>query len=420
MNIKNIHNVEYGILDRCQITNEKNLELVADFGNQPLCDTLLEEKQLNKQEKFYPLRLYRSPTLGHGQLDFIVPANEVYHPDYPYRPGITQEVHTHHKKRCNETIEKFNLNQKDLVLDIGSNDGTLLSYYKKKNIRVLGVEPTNTYKFALKERVETLNEFFDEKIAKDIIANYQIPKIITATNVFAHMAALGSFMAGIRLLLDKQNFFIFENHYIVNILNENQYDSIYHEHIRSYSLKSLEVLFEMYDMKILDCEVVDRYGGSIRVIVSDKSNNFKVSNNVSNLLKFEKNFGLFDQKVWENFSLNVKKTKEDLMNLALDAKENGKRLVGKSCPGRCSTLINYVGLDKTLMPYISEQNTSLKLGKYLPGKHIPIVSDDILLKDNPDYIIIFAWHYGTEIIQYLKKMGLKSKFILPLPNVKII
>ena len=413
------HDAKPGKLDRCQITNRNDLELVIDLGHQPLCDSLLDGKQLRLPEKTFPLRLYRSKSLGHGQLDYIVPGEEVYFPEYPYRPGITKEVKMHHSQRTDETIQDFDIFENSLIVDIGSNDGTLLSFYKKKLMRVVGVEPTNTAKLAKKNGVNTIQKFFDENVAEEIISNHGYPKLVTATNVFAHMSTMGTVIRGIKKLLNDESFFVLENHYIVNILKSNQYDSIYHEHIRSYSLKSLVHLFSLYGMNVINVELVERYGGTIRVTVS-KNLNLKPSKNVMNFLDWEIKQGIFEDKLWNDFKFNVLKTKNDLMQIALDANNKGQRFVGKSCPGRCSTLINFVGLDNILMPYISEQPTSLKLGKYLPGKHIPIVDDEILFKENPDYVVIFAWHYGKEIAKDLKSRGLKSKLVLPLPEVSIM
>jgi len=413
------HDAKPGILNKCQISDRDDLEFVIDLGNQPLCDTLLSKEDLKIPEKTYPLRLYRSKSLGHAQLDYIVPGEEVYFPEYPYRPGITKEVQIHHANRSLETIAKHKLSKNSLIVDIGSNDGTLLGFYKKNLMRVVGVEPTNTAKIAIEDGINTIQKFFNESVADEIINSHGEASLITATNVFAHMATMGQVIRGIKKLLKKDGYFIFENHYILNILNDNQYDSIYHEHIRSYSLTSILFLFKLYNMSVVDAEVVDRYGGTIRVTVSNDLNH-SISNNVSKFLDLEKQSGLFEENIWTKFRNNVERTKNDMLKLALNAKSKGQRFVGKSCPGRCSTLINYIGLSSDLMPYIAEQPTSLKLGKFLPGKRIPILVDQVLFKEQPDFVVIFSWHYGKEIAKDLRNRGLKSKFILPLPNLQIL
>ena len=419
MNKNFFHDAKPGPLKRCQISDKDDLELVLDLGHQPLCDSLLNEDQLNMPEKTYPLRLYRSKSLGHGQLDYVVPGEEVYFPDYPYRPGITKEVINHHSKRAAQAIKKYNITQGSLIIDIGSNDGTLLNEYKKRKMRVLGIEPTNTGNFAREKDIDTIQKFFTEDVGRQISSEYGKAKLVTATNVFAHMSTMGEVIRGVLNILDNEGVFIFENHYIVDILKGNQFDTIYHEHIRSYSLTSIIYLFEMYDMKVINAEIVGRYGGTIRVEVS-ANKSAKVSQSIDKLILYEKRFGLFESKTWRDFKDRVIKSKNDLMEIAINVSNKGQRFVGKSCPGRCSTLLNYIGIGKDLMPYIAEQPTSLKLGMYLPGKHIPIVNDELLYKEQPDYVVILAWHYWKPITKILRSNGLKSKIVIPLPEVRII
>jgi len=413
------HNAKNGNLKNCQISNRTDLEEVLDLGFQPLGDSLLTKDQLNQPETYYPLKLMRSKSLGHSQLSYVVPGNLVYHMEYPYMCGVTAEVVKHHNEQAKKNTKFLNLKKNSLIVDVGSNDGTLLNEYKKLGMKVVGVEPTNMAKYAKRRGVNTIQAPFNLKIAKKIIKENGKAKLVTATNVFAHMSSLGDVMEAINKILDDNGFFIFENHYMVDILKYNQYDTIYHEHIRNYSLKSLIYLFEMYNLKVIDCEVLERYNGSIRVVVS-KNTKIKSSLNVVNTLNKEKKFGLNTKKVWDKFRDNTEQSKKDLINLLYKLKKNNKTIVGNSCPCRSSVLLNYCGIGKDLIPYIAEQPTSAKLGLYLPGKHIPIVDNRVLVKDQPDYILLLAWHYAKPIIKYLKKMGVKSKFIIPLPKVKIV
>jgi len=419
MKYPDYHDVPSGPLKYCQISGKKDLELVIDLGHQPLCDSLLTKEQLDHPEQFFPLRLYRSKSLGHAQLDYIVPGDKVYPNNYPYRPGITKEVVDHHAYQSKETIKKHSLSKNSFIIDIGSNDGTLLKAFKNNGMRVLGIEPTDTAKIAEKEGIETIQKPFTDSLGREIANHYGKADIVTATNVFAHMASLGEVIRGIENVLNDDGVFIFENHYIIDILKGLQYDSIYHEHIRSYSLASIIHLFNLYNFTVVDAEIVERYGGTLRVTVA-KGKNKAVSNSINKLINFEKGFGLFDNSAWKNFTKNVYKARNDLLELAISAHDKNQRFVGKSCPGRCSTLVNFTGIDDHLMPYIAEQTTSLKLGLYLPGKHIPIVEDDVLYKEQPDYVLILAWHYWEPITKILRDRGLKSKFVIPLPEVRII
>ena len=413
------HNADDGYLNTCQISGKDNLVELIDLGNQPLSDTLIDKKNLNKEEKYFPLKILRSPTLGHSQLNYIVPHEELYHPEYPYRPGITKEITEHHSEQAKKNKNKYKLNENELVVDIGSNDGTLLKCYKALNFNVLGIEPTNMADVASKDGVETIKAPFDLKIAKEVSKKYGKAKLMTATNVFAHMSTLGSVMEGVMELLSDDGFFIIENHNMRDIIKHNQYDTFYHEHIRNYSFISLKYLFEMYNLKVVDADVVERYNGSIRVVVT-KNKDVEEFCNIQRIVQDELDFGILEKSVWDKFSNNIVKSKIGLVNLLNDLKKQGKSIVGNSCPARCSTLINYCDIGTDLIPYIAEQPTSFKLNKYLPGKKIPIIENSILFDEQPDYVVILAWHLSKPITEQLRQRGLKSKFIIPLPEVEII
>lgn len=412
-------NLKNGKQAYCQISGKQNLIDVIDLGNQPLADTLIKKKDLNKKIKTFPLKLLRSPTLGYAQLNYVVSGKEVYHPNYPYRPGITKEILIHYNDQVKENIKKLKLKKNNLIVDVGSNDGSLLSYYKKFDMNVVGVEPTNIADIANKNNIFTLKNFFNLSSSIQIVKKHGKAKLITSTNVFAHMSTLHDVMLGVVNLMDKDSFFIIENHYIKDILEFNQYDSIYHEHIRNYSLKSLIYLFNQYNLKVIDAIVVDRYNGSIKVTATNNPNR-KANKNVEKLLRKEEEFGIFKNKVWKNFESNIIKSKKNLRKILIDLKKENKKVVGNSCPARCSTLLNYCEIGVDLINYIAEQPTSLKLNKYLPGVNLPIINNEILFKEQPDYVLILAWHLNEPIIKSLKSRGLKSKFIVPLPQPIII
>jgi len=411
--------INSGFLNYCQISGEKNMIEVIDLGDQPLSDTLLNKDDLRKPEKFYPLKILRSPKLGHSQLNYVVPHNELYHLDYPYRPGITREIVEHHTEQSKANKKKYSLKDGDLVIDVGSNDGTLLKCYKNVGLNVLGVEPTNMAQVANKDGIETIQSPLTFEVSKQILKKKGKAKLITATNVFAHMGSLATVMESVINLLSDDGFFIIENHNMKDILKHNQYDTFYHEHIRNYSFISLKYLFEMYDLKVVDANVVERYNGSIRVAVT-KNKNQKEFCDIKKIIKDELEFGILEESTWSNFANKISRSKDQLLNTLIDLKKEGKSIAGNSCPARCSTLINYCDIGTDLIPYIAEQPTSFKLNKFLPGKKIPIIDNKILFKEQPDYVLILAWHLSKPIIEQLKEKGLKSKFIIPLPDVQII
>ena len=278
---------------------------------------------------------------------------------------------------------------------------------------------TNIAKIANKKNIETVQEFFTLDIAKNIKTKSGEASLILATNMFAHMATIGEVISGIEFLLKPNGVFVFENHYLLDVIHGGQFDTIYHEHLRTYSLKSLIKLFSYYDFTVTDVERGTRYGGNIRVHVT-KGKNKNVSKNVESLLKLEEESGLYELDTYRKFAARVKTAKKDFMNFLFDVKKEGKTIVGNSCPGRCVTLLNYYGVDSDLLPYIAEQSTSLKLDMYLPGKQIPIVNNEILIQEQPDYVVLLAWHYATPIMNQLKERGLKSNFVIPLPDLKIL
>jgi SAM-dependent methyltransferase len=413
-----IHDVAPGPLTFCQVCNSKDLELVIDLGHQPLCDSLLRSDQLLQPETNYPLRLMRCLVCGLAQLDYVVPGEVVFHRNYPYRAGITKEVVDHHQQSAAEAVKRFGLTADSLVVDIGSNDGTLLNAFKNQGVRVLGVEPTDIADIANKNGIETIKSPFTESLAAEIEKEYGSASLITATNVFAHMAALGEVIRGIRRLLKDGGLFMSETHYLLDIIKGVQYDTIYHEHIRSYSLKSLVHLFDVNGFTVVDAVRVERYAGSLRVFAA-KGNDLPISQSVAALLAEEELFGLTRPDVYQTFREQSIRAKNDLLKIAIEVNEKGETFVGNSCPGRASTLLNFAGLTKDLMPYIAEQPTSLKLGLHLPGKHIPVVNNEILFRKQPDYVVLLAWHYAEAIARQLRERGLKSQLVVPLPEVRL-
>lgn len=417
MKILPSHDFPAGPIKCCQVCGSSNLELVMDLGHQPLCDTLPSAADLNKPEKSFPLRQFWCPECSLSQLDYVVPGEEVYYPEYPYRSGITKELAAYQQAFADEAIKDLDIAPDSLIVDIGSNDGTLLKNFKARGMRVLGVEPTNIGDLAVDDGVDTIKSFFDEETARQIVESRGHPKLVTATNVFAHMATLGQVIRGLEVLLEEGGFFVLENHYLLSVMETGQFDTIYHEHLRTYSLKSIIALFSFYDFSVVDARRVSRYGGNIRVAVA-KGKGKAPSAAVAEILAQENAFGLSRPEAYVKFRELAERAKIDLLELALSAQRQGKSFVGNSCPGRCSTLLNYVGIDRGMMPYIGEQPTSLKLGKFLPGKHIPIVNNQRLLDEQPDYVVLLAWHYGQPIAEQLRARGLKSKLIMPLPVVQ--
>jgi C-methyltransferase-like protein/putative zinc binding protein/methyltransferase family protein len=414
------HDAAPGKLDRCQITGSTNLFEAIDLGHQPPCDALRSEAQLYELETQYPLRLMICPDSGLAQLDYVIDGKIIYPPDYPYRAGISKPLREYQRTFADDILKRFSIAPASLCVDIGSNDGTLLTGFRRSGMNVLGVEPTNIARFAQAEnQVDTIQNFFTETIAKDIVAQYGRAQIVTMTNVFAHMAPLGEVLRGLSWLLDRDGVFITESQYLLDVLEGNQFDGIYHEHIRTYSLKSLVTLFPYYDMEVFEVQRASRYGGNIRAYIGRKGMR-QISPRVGELLWEEENKALFKPETWGKWRDRVQRNREQFMILAYEAQRSGKRFVADSCPGRGAVLVNYYGLDHNLLPYIAQLPESEKVGRYLPGTHIPIVPNHIIVKEQPDYIVILAWHYGNYIMEQWRGKGVKSKFVLPIPEFRIV
>ncbi len=415
------HDVPPGRLDRCQITGTKKLFEAIDLGFQPSAGALLTKDELREAETQYPLRLMICPDCGLGQLDYVVDGKELFSDTkYVYRTGISAPLREHLAGLTKEITDKLSLPAKSLCVDVGANDGTLLTTFRALGMDVMGVEPTNMAKIAGKEnKIPTLQAFFDTKAAREVMKKKGKAKVITFTNVFAHMATLGSVMEGLSKLLDKDGAVVTESQYLLDIFERNQFDQVYHEHVRVYSLKSLIELFRQYGMEVFDASRTSTREGSIRVYAGWKGKHV-VSPEVARLVKAEEDAGLFTEKGWARFRKGVEESRRAVVELAYKAKKEGKLFIADSCPTRGVVVMNYYGLDPSLVPYISQLPKTEKVGKYMAGTHNPIVANDRVMKDKPEYVLILAWHFADYIVKNWKAKGLKAKFVIPLPTMRVV
>lgn len=405
------HDAATGPLNTCQITGSSNLFEAIDLGHQPPCDAL--QSSLDEPEKTYPLRLMICPESGLAQLDYIVDGREIYPPSYPYRSGISKPLADYQRVFADSVVKRFG---PGFAVDIGSNDGTLLTGFVKNGCRVTGIEPTDIAKIAQAENdIPTIQEFFTEELAQGLGK----AQFITMTNVFAHMQTLGEVMRGICRLLAPKGVFITESHYLLDVLNKTQFDTVYHEHIRTYSLKSIVTLVEQYGLEVFDVQRADRYGGNIRAYIG-WAGEHPVTQAVGILLGQEEDSGLFQPEEWAKFRKRVSDNRAAMMEFLYRSQREGKRVVGVSSPGRCATLLNYYGVTPDLMPYTGELHNSLKLGKYIPGCHIPIVNNRRIIEEQPDAVVMMSWHYGEVIARRLRTEGFKGEIYAPLPKFECV
>ena len=402
----------------CYICKKNDLTEILDLGNHPPPLILLSENELKtKSEPLFPLKLFLCEVCGLVQLDDAVDPELLFR-DYSYTSSASVSFKNHLHSFAKKIVEKYGLTKDDLVIDIASNDGTLLQGFLSHDVKVLGIEPSNVAKLAEEKGVTTVNDFFDEKIANEILQKYGKAKIITATNVFAHIHKLDSLMNGIKVLLDDDGSFISENHYLKDLIEKLEYDTIYHEHLRYYGLSQLVTLFEKYDMEVYHVERIPTHGGSIRVFACQK-NTHEITSSVVSLLMEEKEMRLTSKQTLLDFAEKVHENKSELLYILKKLQSEGKKVVGISAPARSCTVLNFCNIDSSLLNYITE-SSSLKIGKFTPGTHIPIKSDSFLNDEQPDYALLLSWHLKDSIVPKLRQNGFKGKFIIPLPSPKII
>ena len=411
--------LDHGILNKGQIFGNKYFNHFVNFGHLAPCDSLLWPEQLGKMEPTYPLNLVRCQDCGLVQINYAVDPAELFFPEYPYRSGITSTLVNNLRSTGPTIMERYNVARNTLAIDIGSNDGTLLSGFKDAGMRVLGIEPTNIANIANENGIETIQEFFTEDLAQKVVSEHGKAAVVTAANMFAHVSKLGSLIRGVEHLLDEGGLFVSESHYLVDLLETVQYDAIYHEHLKYYSVKSIVRLFDYYDFTVVDVDRIPNYGGSIRVYAM-KGKGCKVNARVTDLLDEEERMGLYDDNIYEDFVNKIRQSKLDLQRLLINAHASGESVVGIGSPGRAATLRGYCNIDPDLMPYIAEQSTSLKLGLFMPGVHVPIIDEARLFEEQPEYAVMLSWHYWEPIVNKLRKKGLRSKIVIPLPEVRVL
>ena len=406
---KNIN--KYYQIQKCEFSKKKDLEKVLSLGKMPAVNNYVNIGSDTNTLNFYETEIFYSKSSKLVQLTTIVDKSILFPKSYPYTSSTTKILRENFKNLYKEVTDKITLKKNDLVIDIGSNDGNLLSNFLKH--RVLGITPENIGKIAIKKGIPTYLEYFDKKIVNKILINHGKAKIICATNVFAHIEDTHALIKNIKKILDKDGVFITESHYLVSLIHTLQYDTIYHEHLRYYLLTSLKFIFNKYDLDIFFCKKINTHGGSIRVYASYKGK-YKIDKSVKNTLNYEKKF--INKKTFNNFRQRVIKNKLSFYNLISKLKLEKKQIYGVGAPSRGAILINFIGLDENFLPAILETKGSYKIGKYLPGTKIPIVLETKNILKKADYLLLLSWHIKDELKQSIRKNGFKGKFIIPLPR----
>jgi len=403
----------------CRICGCKIGKTFVDLGHTPLSNSYLK-KNMIKNEKKFPLHALICTKCMLVQLEEFENPKKIFS-EYAYFSSYSRTWLKHAEEYVNKMIKKFNLNSDNLVMEIASNDGYLLQYFKKYKIPVLGIEPAkNVAKIAQKKKIPTITKFFGTKLAKEIVKSGKQPDLLLGNNVLAHVPNLNDFVEGLKILLKHEGIITLEFPHILQLIDKNQFDTIYHEHFSYFSLITLKRLFEMHKLKIFDVEELNTHGGSLRIFVKHEDNNFqKEKKSVKKILEKEKIFGLKKVSTYTNFSREVNLIRKELLNFLDKAKKDKKTVVGYGAPAKGNTLLNFCEINFELIDYTVDISPH-KQKMYLPGSHILIKNPNEIFKTKPDYVLILPWNLKKEIMIQMKdirKWG--GKFVIPIPEVKI-
>jgi hypothetical protein len=404
------------VVERCQVCDNGSLEPILFLGYLPPVNTLHHIGQRPHEQQSYPAQVLYCPRCNLVQLGLIVNPKILFPSEYPYTSSTTKILRDNFAELYNECRGIIKFSKEDLIIDIGSNDGNLLSNFQR-NHRVLGITPEEIGKIAINRGIPTIIDYFSREVVNNVQSKYGKAKIVTATNVFAHIENINETTELILELLDKSGVFISESHYLNSLIKTLQYDTIYHEHLRYYSLHSLKFLLEMHGLEIFHAKQIPTHGGSIRVYAARKGT-YPIMNTVDAILKKEEISVLGKDNLIE-FKKRVVMSKLKLYSILHDIKKKDKRIYGIGAPSRASTLINYVGIDDGILDCVLEIKGSHKIGKYIPGTLIPILEESKLFEDQPEYAILLSWHIANELAPKLREKGFRGEFIVPLPKPAI-
>lgn len=391
-----------------------------DLGMSPLCESYVSREQLNQMELFYPLHAFVCEKCFLVQLDEYVSPEQIFS-EYAYFSSYSDSWVQHMKRYTDMIVERLNLNQKSYVVEIASNDGYLLQHFVAKGIPVLGVEPAaNIAKVALGKGIPTLVEFFGEKLARRLAGEGKRADLIVGANVLAQVPNLNDFVRGLQILLKPSGVVTIEFPHLMCLIEENQFDTIYHEHFSYFSFLTVEKIFAAHGITLFDVEELMTHGGSLRIYGTHAGEStFSIGTRVKELKEREEQMGFNRLERYSTFTEQVKETKRKLLEFLIRVKREGKSIAGYGAPGKGNTLLNYCGIRTDFIDYTVDRNP-YKQGKFLPGTHIPIYPPDKIRETKPDYVLILPWNFKDEIMShmsYIRSWG--GSFVIPIPEVKV-
>ena len=404
----------------CRFCGTKLKHTFVDLGMSPLCESFLSGDHLNQMEEFYPLRAYVCGTCFLVQLEAYVTPEHIFS-DYAYFSSYSDSWLAHAKKYTDQMAERFRIREKSFVVELASNDGYLLQYFVEKGVSVLGIEPAaNVAGVAVKKGVPSLVKFFGRETARELAAEGQQADLLLGNNVLAQVPDLNDFVAGMKILLKPSGVITMEFPHLQRLMEENQFDTIYHEHFSYFSFVTAEKVFAAHGLTLFDVEELPSHGGSLRIYGRHAEDASKpVGERVGQLRDREESAGFTTLECYARFGENVKETKRKLLAFMINAKQEGKHIAGYGAPGKGNTLLNYCAIRTDFLDYTVDRNPH-KQGKFLPGTHIPVLPPQRIRETRPDYVLILPWNLKDEIIQqnaYIRDWG--GRFVVPIPEVRV-
>ncbi len=405
----------------CRFCGTHLEHVFVDLGMSPLCQTHIETHQLNQMEPFFPLRVFVCGQCHLVQLQEYVAPKDIF-TEYAYFSSFSESWLEHCRKYCEMMISKFALNASSRVVEIASNDGYLLQFFAKAGVPVLGIEPAkNVAAVARDKGVPTVSEFLGQDTATKIVAEHGKADLVLGNNVLAHVPAINDFVKGMRVLLKDDGLLTMEFPHLVELMRNNQFDTIYHEHFSYLSFTTVEKIFAAHGMRLFDVEKLPTHGGSIRIYGTPTTNaKYPTSERVTAIKQEEDAYGISTLAAYDRFAQQVQATKRDLLDVLIGLKRQGKKIVGYGAPGKGNTLLNYCGIRQDFLDYTVDRNP-YKQGKYTPGTHIPILDPKVIKETRPDYVLILPWNLRDEVMEqnrYIREWG--GRFIVPIPKAEII
>lgn len=406
----------------CRSCQSRNLESVLDLGMSPLSQNFLPFEKLNDFEEFYPLHLYVCTNCWLVQLEEYVSGKEIFQGEYLYLSSYSDSWVNHAKDYADLVTNNFFLDQNKFVIEIASNDGYLLQWFKGKKIPVLGIEPSETCsKVALEKGIPTEVIYFGAKSAVYLKKKFGSANLLIGNNVLAHVPQLNDFIAGMKIILAKDGVFTMEFPHLKQLVEKNQFDTIYHEHFSYFSLMVVKKIFASHSLFLFDAEEIPTHGGSLRIYGAHIGNkSFSISDRYLEIIEQEKKLGMNTLQFYSTFKERVKETKRNLLRFLIEKVDQGRKVVGYGAPAKGNTLLNYCGIKTDLLDYVVDRSTH-KIGKYLPGTHIPIYAPQKIRETEPDYVLILPWNIKDEIIEqmsFISDWG--GKFVVPIPDLNIL